>query len=263
MKATPKMSTKKLIEIKNIHIDYDMDDDNGEVIHNVSLDIYNNDFICLLGPSGCGKSTILKAIAGFIKPYKGTIEMNGKTIEGPDKSRGVVFQEANLFPWFTVRQNVAIGPKMAGLPQNEVDEICDKYLSQVELASHEDMKVFELSGGQKQRVSIARTLANHPEVILMDEPFGALDSFTRQKMQIMLRKLWTQNKSTIFFVTHDIDEALLLGTKIHVMGIGKEGILKSYNVNYTNELIKDSKKRVFEEKAFIQLREDILELLEN
>lgn len=252
----------KLIELDHIHIDYDMDDDNGEVIHDVSLDIYDNDFICLLGPSGCGKSTILKAIAGFIKPYKGQIRMNNQVIESPDKTRGVVFQEPNLFPWFTVKENVALGPKIAGLSKNEVDDICHKYLSQVELMSHKDMYVFELSGGQKQRVSIARTLANHPQVILMDEPFGALDSFTRQKMQTMLRTLWHTNKTTIFFVTHDIEEALLLGTKIHVMGIKTDGILKSYDIDYTNRLLNNPKAHVLEEDAFIKLKEEILDLLE-
>jgi taurine transport system ATP-binding protein len=122
--------------------------------------------------------------------------------------------------------------------------------------------VFELSGGQKQRVAIARTLANNPEVILMDEPFGALDSFTRKKMQIMIRDLWEKNNSTIFFVTHDIDEALLLGTKIYVMRRGEKSIVKDYNIEYTYRLLKNSKERIVEEKGFIKLKEEIIGLLE-
>ncbi len=252
----------KIIDIKNLYIDYDNDDTSLGAINDVSLDIYENDFVCILGPSGCGKSTLLKSIAGFMKPTKGSIQMHGKDIIGPDKSRGVVFQEPNLFPWFTVKQNVVIGPKMGKETSQELDKICDKYLKQVELEEYKDTKVFELSGGQKQRVAIARTLANHPEVILMDEPFGALDSFTRQKMQKMIRNLWKTNQSTICFVTHDIEEALLLGTKIHVLRRGLQSIIKSYDIDFTKMLLKDPKTQILEEEKFINLKHEILSLLE-
>ncbi len=254
---------KKLIEIENINIDYDMDEETLAAINDVSLEIYENEFVCILGPSGCGKSTLLKAIAGFITPTRGKITMNGKEITGPDRARGVVFQEPNLFPWYTVKQNVSIGPKLAKLTKKEIESTCDKYLSQVELLEYKDSKVFELSGGQMQRVAIARTLANHPDVILMDEPFGALDSFTRKKMQTMIRNLWKKNNSTIFFVTHDIEEALLLGTKIYVMRSGEKNIIKSYDIDYSNRLHKNSKELVIEEEHFIKLKEEILGLLED
>lgn len=253
---------KKIIEIDHISVDYDMNEETIGAINNVSLDINENEFICILGPSGCGKSTLLKTIAGFIIPNEGHIYMNNQEIKTPDKSRGVVFQEPNLFPWYTVFQNVAIGPKFDKRSKEEINNICDKYLSQVELEGYKDSKVFELSGGQKQRVAIARTLANSPEVILMDEPFGALDSFTRKKMQIMIRDLWNKNNSTIFFVTHDIDEALLLGTKIYVMRRGEKSIIKSYDIDYTNRLINNPKEHVVEEEGFIKLKEEILSLLE-
>ncbi|MCK4552404.1 MAG: ABC transporter ATP-binding protein [Tenericutes bacterium] len=253
---------KTLIKINNISVDYDMNEETLGAINNVSLDINENEFICILGPSGCGKSTLLKAIAGFITPNQGNILMNDIQITGPDKSRGVVFQEPNLFPWYNSKQNISIGPKLAKKPKSEIDAICDKYLSQVELMEYKDSKVFELSGGQKQRVAIARTLANNPEVILMDEPFGALDSFTRKKMQIMIRNLWKKNNSTIFFVTHDIDEALLLGTKIYVMQRAENSIIASYDIDYTTKLYANPKELVFEEERFIKLKEEILSLLE-
>ncbi|QVK18465.1 ABC transporter ATP-binding protein [Mycoplasmatota bacterium] len=253
---------KKIIEIDHISVDYDLNEETIGAINNVSLDINENEFVCILGPSGCGKSTLLKTIAGFIIPNKGHIYMNNKEIQKPDKSRGVVFQEPNLFPWYTVFQNVAIGPKFDNRSKKEINNICDKYLSQVELEGYKDSKVFELSGGQKQRVAIARTLANNPEVILMDEPFGALDSFTRKKMQIMIRNLWNKNKSNIFFVTHDIDEALLLGTKIYVMRKGEKSIIKSYDIDYTYRLLNNPKEHVVEEEGFIKLKEEIISLLE-
>ncbi len=253
---------KKIIEINNISVDYDLEDDQEPAINDVTLDINENDFVCILGPSGCGKSTLLKTIAGFVKPFKGEIKLNGVLVEGPDKSRGVVFQEPNLLPWKNVFQNVSMGPKMAGLPKDEIKTICDKYLEQVELSEYTDQKVFELSGGQKQRIAIARTLANNPEIILMDEPFGALDSFTRQKMQVMIRELWKKNNSTIFFVTHDIDEALLLATKIYIMNAERGTIIKDYDINYTNRLLDKPKERVYEEKEYIRLKDEIISLLE-
>ncbi|XFA98886.1 ABC transporter ATP-binding protein [Candidatus Izemoplasma sp. B36] len=253
---------KTLLKINNISIDYDLEDYTLPVINNVSLEVKENEFVCILGPSGCGKSTLLKAIAGFIKPIKGNILLNDQEIIGPDRSRGVVFQEPNLLPWYNVKQNVSLGPKLANKTQKEIESIVDKYLGQVELLDYKKEKVFELSGGQKQRVAIARTLANNPEVILMDEPFGALDSFTRKKMQTMIRNLWKKNNSTIFFVTHDIDEALLLGTKIYVMRSGKKSIVKAYDINYTSVLLKNPKEKVVEEDSFIKIKEEILDLLE-
>lgn len=253
----------KLIEIKNVHIDYDLNEDNGEAISDVSLEVNENDFVCILGPSGCGKSTLLKAVAGFIQPTKGQILMDGVLITKPSRLRGVVFQEPNLLPWYNVQDNVGLGPKISGLDTEETRKICDKYLAQVELLDYKDSKVFELSGGQKQRVAIARTLANHPKVILMDEPFGALDSFTRKKMQEMIRRLWQKNQTTIFFVTHDIDEALLLGTRIFVMKKGLQSIVNHYEIDYTHRLLEKPNKHIIEETGFIKLKEEILELLEN
>lgn len=253
---------KPLIEIKNINVDYDLKHGSVDVLRNVSFNINKNDFICILGPSGSGKSTLLKAIAGFLNTSKGQILMDGKEITGPDSSRGVVFQAPNLFPWFSVKNNVTFGPKLANKSKEEIDQIANKFLKQVNLEEYKHSKVFELSGGQKQRVAIARMLANNPEVILMDEPFSALDSFTRKNMRSMIRKIWNENNSTIFFVTHDIDEALLLGTEIYVLKKGENSVVANYDINYTNQLLKNPKAHVYDQKDYIDLKDEILALLE-
>ncbi|KKH69380.1 ABC transporter ATP-binding protein, partial [Methanosarcina mazei] len=165
-------------------------------------------------PSGCGKSTLLKIIAGYLKPTVGLCLMHGEPITGPDWHRGVVFQSPTLYPWMNVRKNVEYGPRMRGLPPKDIKCIGSHFLEQVDLIDYSDKATFELSGGMKQRVSLARALANEPEVILMDEPFGALDALTRVNMQTLIRNIWQNNNSTIFMITHDIDEALSLGTRV-------------------------------------------------
>ncbi len=252
----------KLIEIKNLLIDYDITDENLPAISNVNFDIYENEFISLVGPSGCGKSTLLKAIAGFIQPTEGEVTLKGVAIDGPGRERGVVFQDPNLLPWYNVKQNVAIGPKLANNSQAEVDSICKNFLRQVELEEYSNQKVFELSGGQKQRVAIARTLANNPSIILMDEPFGALDSFTRAKMQTMIRKIWHHNKTTILFVTHDIDEALQLGTKLYVMRKGDNSIVLGQDIDYTKQLLEDPALKVGTQEDYCLLKQQVLDLLD-
>jgi taurine transport system ATP-binding protein len=254
---------KTIVKINNITVDYDVTDEKEPALNDISLEIEENEFVCILGPSGCGKSTLLKAIAGFIKPIKGEIFLENEIVNGPNKSRGVVFQEPNLLPWYDVKENITLGPKLAGKTKEELERIVDKYLNQVDLIDYKDQKVFELSGGQKQRVAIARTLANNPKVVLMDEPFGALDSFTRTKMQQMIRTLWKENNQTIFFVTHDIEEALLLATKIYVMKSETGSIIKQYDIEYTKQLLENPKEKVMDTKRFIHLKEEILSLLED
>lgn len=254
---------KNKILIKNITVDYDINDEKIPALNNVSLSIDENEFVCILGPSGCGKSTLLKSIAGFVKPIEGSITLNGVEIDGPNQTRGVVFQDPNLLPWYTVAHNIGLGPKLNKKSNEEINHIVDKFLTQVELEEYKTEKVFELSGGQKQRVAIARTLANNPEVILMDEPFGALDSFTRNKMQTMIRSLWKKNQATVCFVTHDIEEALLLGTTIYVMKSGFDNIVKKYSLDYTNKLYKEPHLKVQDTVEFIKLREEINQLLED
>ena len=183
----------------------------------VSLELPENSFTCLLGPSGCGKSTLLNMIAGFVEPTTGRILVYGREVAHAGADRGVVFQEYALFPWRTAVENVEFGPMIQGLPKPERRAVARQYLSLVALAEHADKYPSELSGGMKQRVAIARVLANHPSVLLMDEPFGALDAQTREVMQEELLRIWEQDKKTVVFVTHSISESIFLADRIVVM----------------------------------------------
>ena len=249
------------IEIKNLTIAYGEGEDSILAIDNVDLKIKKGEFLCVLGPSGCGKSTLLKAIAGYLQPSEGTCLMDGKPIVGPDWHRGVVFQSPTLYPWMNINDNVEFGPKMRGLPQKEIDEIREHFLEQVKLTGFGDKATFELSGGMKQRVALARVLANYPQVILMDEPLGALDALTRANMQTLIREIWEDNNSTILFITHDIDEALSLGTRIAVMSKRPGKIIKQFEVNFTDKIFEEKSKDVIYTEDYIKVKKEILKLI--
>ena len=187
-------------------------------LEQVSLEVPDQQFAVLVGPSGCGKSSLLYLTAGLAEPTSGEIFVGGKQVDGPGADRGMVFQGYTLFPWLTVRQNIEFGLKRRGMPSRERKEIVEFYLNEVGLLRFADNYSKQLSGGMMQRVAIARALANDPQILLMDEPFGALDSQTRLQMQQLLLKVWEHSKKTVLFVTHDIDEAILLGDRIFVMG---------------------------------------------
>jgi NitT/TauT family transport system ATP-binding protein len=186
-------------------------------LENASLNIHKGEFICLIGPSGCGKSTLLRLIGGFETPTAGSVKMWGLKIEGPGSSRGMVFQDYGLFPWLTVRQNIAFGPKARNVSRALAEKTADRFMEMVGLTQFASAFPHQLSGGMKQRVSIARVLANDAEVVLMDEPFGALDAMTRENLQNDLLELWQRTKLTILFVTHAIEEAILLADRVVVM----------------------------------------------
>jgi NitT/TauT family transport system ATP-binding protein len=188
-----------------------------EAVQQVSLSIAPGEFVCVLGPSGCGKSTLLGALAGHWKPSHGRIRVDGRPVAGPHPDRGLVFQQHTLFPWKKVLDNVAFGLKMKGVGRRERRERARELLDLVGLTGFEDRYPVQLSGGMQQRVEIARVLINHPRVMLMDEPFGALDAQTRLKMQELLLEVWARVRTTIVFITHDIDEALFLADRILVM----------------------------------------------
>jgi len=186
-------------------------------LDNIDLTVAKNEFLCLLGPSGCGKSTLLDIIAGFAKPTAGTVAVDGVPVTAPGADRGVVFQQANLMPWLPVWENVAFHMLLRGGQKGERRATAQRYIDLVGLTGFENHYPSELSGGMNQRVGIARALLMNPQVILMDEPFGALDEQTRMDMQNELVQIWQNHQGTIVFVTHGIDEALMLGTKVAVM----------------------------------------------
>ncbi|MFH8484035.1 ABC transporter ATP-binding protein [Streptomyces longisporoflavus] len=197
-------------------------------VQGIDLDIPAGEFLCLLGPSGCGKSTLLSAMAGFIQVSEGALTADGVPVSGPGPELGMVFQSSEaLFDWMTVHQNVTFGPRMRGRSRAEQNRAADEFLGLVGLRHCADRYPGQLSGGMRQRVQIARVLANEPGVVLMDEPFGALDAQTRQVLQQETARIWRASGCTIVFVTHDIDEAILLADRIAVMTAGPAASIKS------------------------------------
>ncbi|QAU33931.1 ABC transporter ATP-binding protein [Janthinobacterium sp. 17J80-10] len=205
------------IEIDQVHIRLGTGKQEFEAVQNVSISIAPGEFICILGPSGCGKSTLLGALAGHLAPSQGSIRVDGLPVIGPHPDRGLVFQHHTLFPWKKVVENVAFGLKMKGIPRRQRLQQARDLLKLVGLEGFENVYPVQLSGGMQQRVEIARVLINHPRVMLMDEPFGALDAQTRLKMQELLLEVWARIQTSIVFITHDIDEALFLADRILVM----------------------------------------------
>jgi NitT/TauT family transport system ATP-binding protein len=192
-----------------------------EAVSDVSLDVDEGDFICVVGPSGCGKSTILNMIAGFLPPSGGKVLVGGREVSGPGPDRGVVFQSFALFPWKTVLENVAFGPKMRGVGRKEREKIAREFLELAGLEHAADRYPNELSGGMQQRVGVARALANDPDVLLMDEPFASVDAQTRMTLQEELTRIWQERRPTIVFITHDVSEAVFLANRVVVLSKGR------------------------------------------
>ena len=207
------------LKVKIDHVEKIYDGRQGKMValNGVDLDIYENEFICVVGPSGCGKSTLLNIIAGLLEPTSGAVYLDGKKVEGTGTERGVVFQQYALFPWLTVLKNVMFGLKLKGMPDDQAKEIAMKYIKMVGLEKFTNSYPKELSGGMKQRVAIARAYAVNPSLLLMDEPFGALDAQTRTQLQTELLKTWEEEMKTCFFITHDVEEAILLASRVVVM----------------------------------------------
>jgi NitT/TauT family transport system ATP-binding protein len=205
------------IQIEGVEKSFAVDGHSMPALLEVNLEIQAGELVCLLGPSGCGKSTLLNIVAGFLPPTRGRVLVEGTPVAGPGPERGVVFQEYVLFPWLTVAQNVEFGPRLMGTPAAQCREIVARYLEMVGLTEHAAKFPVQLSGGMKQRVAIARALANHPSIVLMDEPFGALDAQTREVMQEELSRIQRLEHKTIVFVTHSIREAVYLADRVVVM----------------------------------------------
>ena len=207
------------LKVKIDHVEKIYDGRQGQMVALNGVDLGGRRIIkkCVVGPSGCGKSTLLNIIAGLLEPTSGAVYVDGKKVEGTGTERGVVFQQYALFPWLTVKKNVMFGLKLKGMPEAEAEAIAMKYIKMVQLEDFVDAYPKELSGGMKQRVAIARAYAVQPEVLLMDEPFGALDAQTRTQLQAELIQTWQEEKKTCFFITHDVEEAIILATKVIVM----------------------------------------------
>jgi len=188
-----------------------------EALRDINLDVFDKEFMCFIGPSGCGKTTLLRIIAGLDQPTSGEVLLDGKVIKSPDPERGMVFQEYSLFPWRTIIDNVAFGLEIKGVPKKERYEIARKYLKMVGLEAFEQSYSYELSGGMRQRVAIVRALANDPKVLLMDEPFGSVDAQTRNLLQGELLRIWGEERKTVLFITHSIDEAVYLADRVVVL----------------------------------------------
>ena len=213
-------ATTPIIEIRRVFKQFELQGQAIQALSDASLTISKGEFVCLIGASGCGKSTLLRIMAGFEKPSDGEALMWGKPIDGPDPSRGMVFQDYALFPWLSVRDNIGFGPAARGLSSGEVRDTVDRFIELVGLQKFAKAYPHQLSGGMKQRVAIARVLANDAELVLMDEPFGALDAMTRERLQDELLDIWQRTKLSVVFVTHSIEEAIFLADRVVVMTPG-------------------------------------------
>ncbi len=230
-----------------------------QAMKDVNINVMENEFVSIVGPSGCGKSTLLRMIGGLDTATSGKIVIQDRDIIGPGADRGMVFQSYTLFPWMTVGDNIKFGLKLRKMPADQQEEILNKYLKIIKLEKFRDSYPRELSGGMKQRVAIARALANSPEVLLMDEPFSALDPQTKADMQLLMRQIWQEEKPTVIFVTHDIEEAVFLSSKIYVL-TQRPGTVKAdvpVLLPYDRDLsLKDT-------DEFIELRRKVNQLIEH
>jgi NitT/TauT family transport system ATP-binding protein len=219
------------IRIEGVEKEFGMRDGKLSALGPIDLEVREGEFVCIVGPSGCGKSTLLNIIAGLVAPDRGKVIVDGKAVEGPGPERVMMFQESALFPWLSVRQNVEFGLRMSGVPEGQRAEVVEKYLKMVRLSHFEDSFVHELSGGMKQRVALARALAMGSSILLMDEPFAALDAQTRDRLHKELQELWAKTGKTIIFVTHNVSEAACLGDRVVVLTYRPGRIKKEFKVS--------------------------------
>ena len=232
-----------------------------QALHDVSFDLEEGRLLTLLGPSGCGKTTLLNTLAGFLAPTAGRVTLGGEQITGPGQDRGMVFQQGALFEWLSVAQNISFGPRMNRRDRTETAERVEDLLTVVGLQGFGDKAVYELSGGMQQRVAVARCLANDPDVILMDEPLGALDALTREKMQGLILELWKETGKTIVLVTHSVEEALYLGDRLLVMAPRPGRIDRDYTLPFAETGLEIEPRELKASPELIEKREEILSLI--
>ena len=236
----------------------------GETVHalkDVSFTLKKGELLTVLGPSGCGKTTLLNITAGFLRPTSGKITLNNNEIDGPGVERGMVFQQGALFEWLTVAQNVNFGLRMKKVNPEITEQKVEEWLEIVGLKGFGNTPTYQLSGGMQQRVALARCLINDPELILMDEPLGALDALTREKMQSLVLKIWKETGKTIILITHSVEEALLLGERVYVMAPRPGRIHKEYNLPFALKGLNQDLREIKNDKEFVSKREEILSMI--
>ncbi|WP_195863634.1 ABC transporter ATP-binding protein [Aerococcus urinae] len=238
-------------------VSYRYDDQSPEVIQGLNFSMNSGEFVCVLGPSGVGKSTWLNLLAGYERVTSGKLSFKGEKITGPSWERGVIFQRHTLYPWLTVGENIAFGLEARKDKTEQIDQQVTYLLENIGLADYRDAYIFKLSGGMQQRVQLARSLAPQPELILMDEPFSALDALTRLDMQHFVRKTWQQEEPSIFMITHDIDEALTLATRLIVIPKGKSGQLVEFSLDYTYRILNGQTAKDYVDKRYLRVKDQI------
>ncbi|MDJ0781655.1 MAG: ABC transporter ATP-binding protein [Desulfosarcinaceae bacterium] len=250
------------LRVENLCMTYHTED--GQDVHaleDINFNMDEGNLVVVVGPSGCGKTTLLSTIAGFLAPTSGRILLNGEEIEKPGAERGVVFQKGALFEWLTVYENSVFGLKMRGVDEAKRHERVMNYLDLVGLTDFVDTPIYNLSGGMQQRVAIVRCLANNPSILLMDEPLGALDALTREKMQTLILKIWKETGKMVFFITHSVEEAIYLATDLFVMSARPGKIMKRYKLDFCHKGLEKDPRELKSDPEFIKIREEVLSLI--
>ena len=230
-------------------------------LEDINLHYDKGELACFVGPSGCGKTTLLNMIAGFIKPTSGRILLNGEEIEGPGQDRGMIFQSGALFEWLSVYDNAAFGPRLHKVPENETYDKVMEYLKYVGLEDFANVPIYRLSGGMRQRVAIVRCLVNDPKIMLMDEPLGALDALTREKMQSLIIRIWQETGKLCIFITHSVEEAVYLSSHLHVLSARPGKIIKNYELPFSSRDRDKPTREVKSSPEFIEVREEVLGII--
>ena len=250
------------VKFSGLSIEYPSNDGPVLALDAIDLTLEKGDFVCIVGPSGCGKTTLLQSLAGFIKPTAGTVTLTGQPITGPGPDRGVVFQQPALFPWMSVAHNAEFGPMVRSIDAGERRRKVEHYLRLVGLWDFRKRYPYQLSGGMQQRLAIVRALVNDPKILLMDEPFGALDALTREKMQEELHSVWRRTQMTVVFITHSVEEAVYLGTDVVVMSARPGRIVERLKVGFSRASgERDSMRAIKASPEFVATREQVLGLI--